>query len=147
MISKIILCLAGLFALYWTIKVKKTFPAIITVGMIVGIALALSDKSPIPLYGFHVYMGFTLMAFIYGLVVSEKKIRERFAISLMAGFIFLFWLWVLNHWHGNALLAPILVILISIVAITIKLKLRNELAFLSILAADAIAIIIEHSMK
>ena len=35
-ILKVILMLAAAFALYWQIKIKKVFPAIIMVGMIAG---------------------------------------------------------------------------------------------------------------
>ena len=65
----------------------------------------------------------------------------------MSGFIFAYWLWVLNHWHGNTLLAPIIVLLASTYGIVSKAKLKNELGFLVIFAVDAIAIIIENWMK
>ena len=54
---------------------------------------------------------------------------------------------ILNHWHGNALLAPIFVLLVGLVGIFSKTKLKNELGFIIILAVDAIAIILENLMK
>jgi len=147
MILKILLGLAAVFALVWTIKTKKTFPAIITVGMILGIVLALFPSRIIQTPGFYVYMGFVALAFIYGLTVKEKKIGARIIISLMSALIFAYWLWVLNHWHGNAVLAPIFVLLTGVAGIISKAKLKNELGFLIILVVDAITIIIENWMK
>lgn len=147
MILKILVGLAAIFALIWTIKMKKTFPTIITLGMIVGIALILFPSKTIQIPGFYVYMGFVALAFIYGLTVKEKKIGARIIIGLMSASIFAYWLWVLNHWHGNAVLAPIFVLLVGVVGIFSKAKLKNELGFLTILTVDAIAIIIENLMK
>ncbi|MCD4747353.1 MAG: hypothetical protein K8R58_13725 [Bacteroidales bacterium] len=147
MILKILIGLAAVFAIVWTINTEKTFPTIITVGMILGIVLALFPSKTIQIPGFYVYMGFVALAFIYGLTVKEKKIWVRIIISLMSVSIFAYWLWVLNHWHGNAVLAPIFVLLIGIAGIISKAKLKNELGFLIILAIDAITIIIENWMK
>ncbi|MCK4679476.1 MAG: hypothetical protein KAT48_15180, partial [Bacteroidales bacterium] len=74
---KILLGLAAVFALFWTIKTKKIFPAIITLGMIVGIVLTLFLSKTIQLPGFYVYMGFVALAFIYGLTAKEKKSRGK----------------------------------------------------------------------
>jgi len=147
MILKILLGMAAAFALFWTIKTKKIFPAIITLGMIVGILLAFFFSFSIRMPGFYVYMGFVALAFIYGLTAKEKKIGTRIIISLMSASIFAYWLWVLNHWHGNTVLFPIFVLLVFVAGITGKVKLKNELGFLIILAVDAIAIIIENWMK
>ena len=147
MILKILIGLAAAFALFWTIKTKKTFPAIITLGMIAGIVLALSPSKTIQIPGFYVYMGFAALAFFYGLIVKEKKTGTRITICLMSALIFAYWLWVLNHWHGITVLAPIFVLLVALVSIISKAKLKNELGFLTILAVDAIAIIIENWLK
>lgn len=147
MFLKILLGLAAAFALLWTIKTRKIFPAIITVGMIVGIILTLFQARAVQFPGIHVYMGFVALAFIYGLTVRGKEIKVRIIICLMSASIFVYWLWVLNHWHGNEMLAPILVLVVGAAGIVTKAKLRDEAGFLVILAADAIAIAIEHVMK
>jgi hypothetical protein len=61
--------------------------------------------------------------------------------------IFAYWLWALNHWHGNAVFAAIFALLVAVAAIFSKAKLKNELGFLTILAVDAIVIIIENWMR
>ena len=147
MILKLILLLSAAFGLFWTIKTKKVFPALITLGMIVGIIVTLFLSRTIPLYGFYIYMGFVAMSFVYGLTVISRKLWPGLVISLMSVFIFTYWLWVLNHWHGNELLLAYAVVLTSVVAIITKTKLRNELGFLVVLGADALAIILEHFMK
>lgn len=147
MILKILLGLAVVFAIYWTIKTKKTFPAIITIGMIIGIVLAFFPSEVIRMPGFYVYMAFTAIAFIYGLTVKEKQIKDRIIICLMAASILAYWLWVLNHWHGNTVLFPVFTLLVVVIGVFSKAKLKYELGFLTILAVDAIAIIIENWLK
>ena len=147
MFLKILLGLAAAFAIFWTIKTKKTFPAIITLGMIVGIVLALCPSVTIQTPGIYLYMGFVALATIYGLTVKGKKTGTRIIIVLMSVSIFAYWLWVLNHWHGNVLLPPIIVLLTGVAGILSKANLKNELGFLIILAVDAIAVIIENLVK
>lgn len=147
MILKLILLLASAFALYWTIRTKKIFPAIITMGMIAGVLLALFLPATIMFYGIYVYMGFVVLSIINGLTLKNREIWPRVIIVLMSAFIFIYWLWVLNHWHGNEVLAPIAALIIGLAGIITKAKLKNELGFLVILSADAVAIIMEHLMK
>jgi hypothetical protein len=147
MILKALLLLAAGFALFWTIKTKKIFPAIITLGMIMGVILTLFLSKTIENSGIYLYMGFVAIAFIYSFTVKEIEIGSRIIIGLMSASIFVYWLWVLNHWHGNELLAPIFVLLVGLAGIISKANLKKELGFLIILAVDAIAIIIEHLLK
>ena len=145
MIFKIILLLASLFAIYWTFKTKKTYPAIISLGMITGIILSFIKTDLIP--GAYIYQGFVAIAFMYGFTVKNKKIGDRIIICLMSASIFIYWVWVLNHWHGNTLLFPIVTLLAGLAAVIRKVKLKNELGFLIILMADAIAILLENLFK
>ena len=147
MFLKILLALAAAFALLWTIKTRKTLPAIITLGMVVGVIVTLLEVQTIQFPGIHVYMVFVALAFVYGIIIREKELKARIIICLISASIFIYWLWILNHWHGNEMLAPILVVLTGAVGIITKAKLRNELGFLVILAADAIAIIIERVLE
>jgi hypothetical protein len=136
---------AAAFGLYWTIKTKKAFSTIITLGMIAGIAVVFIPTRTTT--GLYIYMVFVALAFVYGLINKGKSVGERIVICLMAASIFAYWLWVFNHWHGNTLLFPIITLIVGIVAIIRKVKLKNELGFLVILFVDAIAILLEHWMK
>jgi hypothetical protein len=147
MILKILLATAVIFGIYWTIKTKKTFPAIITLGMVVGISIVLFLPVKINLTGFYVYMAFVALAFLYGLVIKEKHLPERLIICLLAASIFVYWLWILNHWHGNEVLAAILALFVSIAGVFRIRKLKDELGFLSILGVDAVVILLEVWMK
>ncbi len=144
---KILLALASVFAIYWSVRTKKTFPTIITLGMIVGIVLVFFPSVKINMIGFYVYMVFVALAFFYALIMANLKLGTRIIIVLMSVSIFLYWLWVLNHWHGNTVLFPIFTLLVGVVAVISKVKLKNELGFIIILTVDAIAIIIENWMK
>lgn len=147
MILYALMGLAAAFGIYWTIKVKKIFPAIITLGMVVSIIMVFLRSDTEQNTGFYVYMAFVALAFIYGLTVKGKTIWTSVIISLMSASAFLYWLWVLNHWHGNTLVFPIFTLLVGLVAVFSKVRLKNELGFLTILAVDAIANLIEHWMK
>ena len=147
MFLKIILALASAFALLWTFKTRKTLPAIITLGMIAGFIVTLFQAQTLQFPGIHVYMGFVALAFVYGFIVKEKELKARIIICLMSASVFTYWLWVLNHWHGNEMLAPILVLVAGATGIITKVNMRNELGFLVMLAADAIAIIIERVLE
>ena len=146
LILKTLLILAPAFALFWTIKTKKIFPAIISLGMILGIILVFILPNEIHGYGFYIYIPFVALAFIYGLTAKNKKARARIIICLMSASILLYWLWVFNHYHGNTLLFAIITLIAGLYGIVSKAKLKNELGFLVILAVDAIAIIIEKGM-
>ena len=144
---KILLGLASVFAIYWSVRTKKIIPIIITLGMIVGIILVFFPSVKINIIGLYVYMAFVVFAFIYALTVVSLKPGARIIIVLMTVSIFLYWLWVMNHWHGNTILFPIFTLLVGIVAVISKVKLKNELGFIIILIVDAIAILIENWMK
>jgi len=144
---KILLGLASAFALYWIFKTKKLIPALISLGMIVGITMVIFPTLAIVVPGFYVYMGFVAVAFIYGLTAKSKNIGERIIICMMSIPLFLYWLWVLNHWHGNLIFAPILVIITALIGLVSKAKLKNETGFLAIILVDAVAIILEIMIK
>jgi hypothetical protein len=144
---EILLLLASAFAIFRVVKTRKTFPSIVSLGMILGILLTLFLPGALQYFGIYTYMGFVAMAIIYGLTVREMKIVPRIIILLMSVSIFTYWLWVMNHWHGNELLAAILVVLAGAAGILNRAKLRNEAGFLAILAADAIAILLERLVK
>ena len=78
MILKIIISLAAAFGIYWSIKTKKSFPSIITIGMIAGIALVFFPTQTIA--GLYVYMVFVALAFIYGLVANGNSNGDRIII-------------------------------------------------------------------
>jgi len=147
MLFKVILILASAFALYWAYKAKKLIPSGITLGMTIGVIIVLFSAKTIQPSGLHLYLAFVALAFIYGCTVKNKKIGSRIIICLMSASIFIYWLWALNHWHGNTSLFPIVTLLAGFAAIISRAKLKNELGFLSILTADAIVILLETWMK
>jgi len=144
---RILLLLASAFAIYHTIRTKKAFPAVISLGMVAGILVALFTSRGLKLPGLYIYMVFLALALFYGIIVPDKKIRTRMVIMLMSSSIFVYWLWVLNHWHGNTLLMPMFTLLVGLIGIFNITKLKNEWGFLTILAVDAMAILIENWIK
>ncbi len=147
MILEIILGVAALFALYWSFRYWKLIPALITYGMILGIVLVIWPQLTSKLTGIYLYMGFVAIAFVYGLAVKGKSYWSRIIICIMSAGIFLYWIWVLNHWHGNALIGAFVTVVMGLIGIISWPKLRKELAFLVILFADAAVILLEHYIK
>ena len=141
-LSVILLILAALFAVYWTLKIKKVIPMVINIGMVLGIIIVLIPALKLFYTGLYIYLGFVLLAFFYGLADRGRALIERLVICLMTAGIMLFWLWTINHWTGNTLLMPVFVLLIGLAGILTKAKLKNELGFLVIIAMDAIAILL-----
>jgi hypothetical protein len=138
---------ASAFALYWIFKSRKLIPSIISLGLIVSTMLVLFSAKAIQPYGLQTYMVFVAMAFVYGFTVKNKKIGSRIIICLMSASIFVYWIWTYNHWHGNTALLPIVTVATGLTAVISRAKLKNELGFLTILAADAVAILLEIWMK
>jgi hypothetical protein len=144
---KILLGLATIFAVYWIFKTKKLLPALISLGMIAGIIMVIFPALSIVMPGFCVYLGFVALAFVYGIAAKSKSVGERIVICLMSASIFIYWLWVLNHWHGNEFLALVLIVLTALVGLFSKAKLKDETGFLAIILVDAIARILEVMIK
>ena len=114
----------------------------INVGMALGVAIALIPALKLFTTGLYIYLGFVVLAFFYGLADRNRALVARLVICLMSAGIFLYWLWVMNHWHGNTTLVPVFVLLVGLAGIIRKAKLRNELGFLVIIAVDAIALLL-----
>lgn len=147
MLLNIFIASGALFATYWAFRIKKIFPAIITAVMVLGTALVILASGELQMTGFYMYLGGAILAFFYGVFAPGKNVPARIIICLMAATIFTYWLWVLNHWHGNTLLSPIFILAVAFTGIVSKAKLRNELGFLTIITVDAISILVETWMK
>ncbi|MFO8128598.1 MAG: hypothetical protein R6T99_01690 [Bacteroidales bacterium] len=143
MILEIILALAGLFGIFWSIRSKQIIPTIITLGMVVGIIFVLYPPEWNADAGFYVYLFFTLVAMLYGLIIRGPGLYQRLVIVLMALPVFLHWLFVMNHWPGNTTLLMILPVIVFIAGLFHARKFRNEMGFLVILFADAVTVLLE----
>ena len=82
MLFKLLLALAALFAVFWTLKTKKIFSGIITIGMVLGISIAVFTSPTLFQTGLIIYAFFVALAIVYGLVEKTKTGEERFAICL-----------------------------------------------------------------
>ena len=141
-LSIFIIGLSAIFAVYWTFRIKKVIPMVINFGMALGILLVLIPALQLFMVGLYIYMGFVVLAFFYGLADKKRTWNSRMVICLMSAGIFAYWLWHLNHWHGNTILLPIFVLLVALAGIITRAKLRSEFGFLAMIAADAVAILL-----
>jgi len=147
MIMNLIIGLGAAFAIFWTYRNRKLLPSIISTGMIIGVILALLPHNIMLTAGLSIYIIFVSFSFIYGLLAKGLKLWPRVVICLMSASIIVYWIWRLNHLHGNEILLPVLSLLIGAAALLSKAKLKNEAGFLVILAADALAIIVENLIR
>ncbi len=141
-LSVILIMLAGIFGIYWTFKIKKVIPMVITIGMVIAISIILIPDLKLFNEGLYMYLGFVGLGFFYGLADKNRELLSRLVICLMTAGIFLFWLWTLMHWHGNVILAAIFVLLVGIAGLATRAKVKPELGFLVIIAVDAISILL-----
>lgn len=145
MILKLSLLLLSLIALIVTFRTNSRYTNIIVVGMVAAVILVQFPGLVIP--GIILYMGFVAAAFAYGLLLKDKPLIPKIIISVMAASMFLYWLWMLNHWHGNTLLFPVLALLTGIVGLVYKKDLKPQWGFLLILWVDALDSVIEILLK
>ncbi len=141
-LSIIILALAALFAVFWTFRINKVIPMVINIGMALGVVIVLIPALKLFTPGLYIYLGFVGLAFFYGLADLNRALVARLVICLMTTGIFLYWLWHMNHWHGNTILILVFVLLVGLAGIITKAKLKNELGFLTIIAVDAIVLLL-----
>ena len=141
-LAKLIIILAAIFAVYWTFRIKKVIPMVINFGMVIGILLVMIPALKAFDVGLYIYMGFTVVAFFYGLADPNRNVDDRLVICLMSAGIFTYWLWHYMHWDGNTMLAPMFVLVVALAGILTRARLRQETGFLFILAADAIALLL-----
>ena len=147
MILKVILLLAAAFAVYQLFNTRKTIPAMLTIGLIVALLMVVLPFLHMYDPGKYIYIGFVFLALVYGIFTSGKSVGERIILTLMPAGILAYWIWVTNHWHGNTLLLAYLVIILAIIGLFFRKKFKNEIGYLSILAADALAIVLEYFLK
>ena len=147
LIYRILLELSAVFAIYWIMNTKKLLPSIISIALIIGVIIALYPSLQNQFNDFYVYMASCLLAVFYGVYMLSKNRFGAYIIVSMAGGVFLYWLWVINHWHGNVLVAPAVRLIAGAVGLIGRAKLRNELGFLVILAMDAFVLILEELLK
>lgn len=142
-----ILIVAAIFAIAWSARNRKIFPLLISIGMSIGIILAVSTVAKLFLPGVLIYLIFVSLAIFYAVAVKHLDVFSRICIIVMALSIMAYWIWILNHMHGNTLFFPIITLIMSITALFKQSRLKYELGFLVILVADAIAILLEQLFK
>ncbi len=137
MIFKLILLFGALLALALTIRTNSRLTNILVAGMICSIILVQFPHPDLVLTGIILFMIMTAGVFAAGITIKGKDPAARLIICLMSASQFTYWLWMLNHWHGNTALAPILTLIAGMAAIMLRKRLRAEWGALLILLIDA----------
>ena len=137
MIFKLILLFGALLALALTIRTNSRLTNILVAGMVGSVILVQFPNEKLVTAGIILFMVMAAGVFAAGLAVNGKGLSARLIICLMAASQFTYWLWVLNHWHGNAALAPVLTLIVGMAAIPLRKRLRTEWGVLLVLLTDA----------
>jgi hypothetical protein len=149
-IIKILLAHAAIFAVFHIIKMRissNKMLSIITFGMAIGVALVLFPYKTIQFTGIGIYFVSVFLTIVYGITAKKLPTKSRLIICLMAAPIFTYWLWLVNHWHGNIMLLPVITLFAGLTGMVMKTKLKTESGILILLTTDAIAIILEYWLK
>jgi hypothetical protein len=109
-----------------------------------GVAIALLSSTIYRPIGFIAYMVSILIAVLYAITSDGLSIRKRIFILLICASVFTYWLFAINHWHGNLWLFMIVPVLVFIWWLVCKVPIKKELGFIVIMVADAVAVAFEY---
>ena len=93
--------------------------------------------------GIIIYIVGVFAALVYGIFQKELDTRSRLVVSLFSVSILIYWFMRLTHLPGSYIVLLSSLLITAIVSISGKLKLRNELGFLTIMLADVLSIFAE----
>jgi hypothetical protein len=144
MVAKIIIIIGTVFGLFYSISRRESLPIIISAGMAMGVAIALLASTIYRPVGFIAYMVSVLIAALYAIVTDGLVIRGRIFILLTCAAVFTYWLFAINHWHGNLWLFMIVPVIVFIWWLVCKVPIKKELGFIIIMVADALAVAFEY---
>jgi len=138
-IDLVILGIASLLGLYWTLRNKHILSGLVTLGLIGGIILAFLNLYDSTFIGIVVFLISAILALLYTLFYRNFTLAKRVVISLIILPPVLFWLFHMNHlmgaeWLWYTLFIPFIAILYGI---TKPVNLKNEWGFIIILLAES----------
>jgi voltage-gated potassium channel Kch len=137
MIYKILISLAGLFALVRLFKTTDNFARAIMAAQISAIALTLLPEKTLNFAGLALFMVSLAMVIIYGFVKKEIPSVKQILISGSAFLLLLTLTFQMQHWPGAGILG--LTLAIPAIAIITQLithggSYKNEMGFLLVIA-------------
>ncbi len=138
-IDMIILGIASLWGIYWTLRNKHILSGLVTLGMIGGVILAFLKLYDSSFIGIVVFLISALIALLYTLFYKNFSLAKRIVITLIILPIVLYWLFYINHlqgaeWMWYGLFIPFISLLFGV---TRPVNLKNEWGFIIILLAEA----------
>ena len=137
--AKVLMAIVGLLGLYSLFTVREYFARVILAVMVLAIGLTFLGDRAIE-SGFWLYCVSLVLVMVYALLKRGLGTNKRILILLMAVPVFLTKLFMINHWPYVSTLALCCIItLVCFIACIAKVRnYKNEVGFLTIIAADAI---------
>jgi len=138
-IDLVILGIASLLGLYWTLRNKHILSGLVTLGLIGGIILVFLNLYDSTFIGIVIFLISAILALLYTLFYRNFTLAKRVVISLIILPPVLFRLFHMNHlmgaeWLWYTLFIPFIAILYGI---TKPVNLKNEWGFIIILLAES----------
>lgn len=138
-IDMIILGIASLWGLYWTIRNQHLMSGLVTLGLIGGIILAFLNLYDTTFLGIVVFLISAGIALLYALFYKKSNLTKRIVITLIILPTFLYWIFLLNHLSGShwlwySLFLPFIALIYGIFQ---AVNFKNEWGFIIIILAEA----------
>lgn len=138
---RIIIILAGAFALLQIFKIKDRFAQVINGLYALSFGLSFINSPAVRLDSFYLFGITHILVIIYLIHNNEFKNQKKFVIGVMAGIQLLSTLFILSRWPFaiEVIFLGIITIVAFLFALTRDIKsYKNEIGFMVVLAADAI---------
>ena len=138
-IDMIILGIASIWGLYWTLRNQHILSGLVTLGLIGGIILAFLNLYDSSFAGVVVFLISAGIALLYALFYKKFSIHKRIVIILIIVPTMLYWIFLINHLPGAHMLwySLFLPFIALIYGLTYPVNLKNEWGFVIILLAEA----------
>lgn len=138
--NMIILGLASLWALYWTLRKKHIFSGLITIGLVAGIVLGFLKPNNSITMGITVFLISASFALLYTILYKKFNFDKRVVLGLIILPTFLYWIFLVNHlagagWLWYGLFLPFIALIYGILR---SVNLKNEWGFVIIFLAEAL---------
>jgi len=143
---KLLLLVLSVMALLLTFRTNSRTTNVITGALLLAVILVQFNNEGWVLSGIILYEAVVAVALGYGILMKQKKWPERIVLTGLPAVMFTYWLWRLNHWHGNTALMPLLALCTGVFGLFRVKNLKSEWGYLLILFVDALVSAIENMM-
>lgn len=139
-LNLIILGAASLWSLYWTLRNKHVVSGLITLGLIVGIAMAFLKLFQSSVPGISVFLIASVAALLYALFYPKFRFNKRIVLFFIILPTILYWTFIVFHlpgaqWLWYGLFVPYIAFIYGLLS---PVNYKNEWGFVLLFLAEAL---------